>query len=384
MLRLAGCQALLTAAVLVAQTLGTIEARRLSGSVEFAGSAISAQLVGAVGALLRVRRRPVAPDRLPGLVAVGFGAVAAGALLCGAGVVRNSLLALLAGNALLGAGAAVALLLRTAATSLYPPPRRARAVAFVAIGGVGGGMVAPLLVRLGPRIASSDSTAAAVPWIGVAMCAALAALIARSVTVDSPAERTPAGEVATRPARRAAIVVCVVAGIAMVAIMSTATLQLHHLGASDDIVATVIAVHYAAMFGFAVPFGLLADRWGRRSALVAASTLLAISGLTLAADPHRYVSFAVVLGLVGAGWSGAFVTGTAMLADASARAARTALVARNDLVVAVTSAVAALAATVLFARGGPESVGAAIAALGVVAVFTAYGLPRAPRPAHDD
>ena len=63
-----------------------------------------------------------------------------------------------------------------------------------------------------------------------------------------------------------------------------------------------------------------------------------------------------------------------MLADASGDAARTALVARNDLFVAVTSSGAAFAATALFARGGPESVGAAVAALAIGAVVVAAAL----------
>lgn len=367
---------MLTASVLVAQTLGTIEARRLAASVAFAGSAISAQLVGAVGALLLVRKRPSAPEAVPKLVATGFGGMTAGALVCASAVASNSLPGLLVGSAIFGAGGAVALLLRTAAAGVYPPALRARAVAVVAAGGVVGAVLAPLVVRFAPRMVSGDSTArAAAPWMVVAVGAGIAALVARAVSADpaqEPAvEARRNGALATRSSRRAAMAVCVVAGIAMVAIMSTATLQLHHLGASDDRVATVVAAHYASMFGFAVPFGLLADRGGRRLALAVAATLLAGSGLGLAADPHGYVAFALVLALVGAGWSGAFVTGTAMLADASGNAARTALVARNDLAVAVSSSGAAFAATALFARGGPESVGAVVVALAIGAIVFA-------------
>ncbi len=368
------CQAMLTASVLVAQTLGTIEARRLA-SVAFAGSAISAQLVGAVGALLLVRKRPSAPEAVPKLVATGFGGMTAGALVCASAVASDSLLGLLFGSAIFGAGGAVALLLRTAAAGVYPPALRARAVAVVAAGGVGGAVVAPLVVRFAPRLVSGDSGQAAAPWIVIAVGAGIAAFVARAVSAG-PDQQPAVGSrrnvaIATRSSRRAAMAVCIVAGLAMVAIMSTATLQLHHLGASDDRVATIVAAHYASMFGFAVPFGLLADRGGRRLALLVAATLLAGSGLGLAADPHGYLAFALVLSLVGAGWSGAFVTGTAMLADASGNAARTALVARNDLAVAVSSSGAAFAATALFARGGPETIGAVVAALAIGAIVIA-------------
>jgi MFS family permease len=357
---------MVTAAVLVGQTLGTIEARRLSASVALAGSVISAQLVGAVVALIAVRRHPAEPGRVQRLVAMGFAAVALGALVCAAAVARSSLAGLLAGSAVFGAGTAIALLLRTTAAGLFPQRRRARAVAVVAVGGIIGVVTAPFVLRLG-QTASGSAT----PWIAIAVMAGAAALIAGSVRATAAADENPAPAIAAAGSSRAAITACVVAGVAMVSMMSIATLQLHHLGAPDDVVATVVAAHYAAMFGLAIPFGLLADRRGRRFALLAAGALLAASGVGLAADPHRYLAFAFVLALVGAGWSGAFVTGTAILADASRDAARTALVARNDLVVAVTSALAALAATILFSRGGSEAVGIAVAGLALIAILAA-------------
>ncbi len=366
---LAALQAVVTAAVLVGQTLGTIEARRLSGSDALAGSVISAQLVGGVVALRLVRRYPAASDRVPGLVAVGFATIAAGTLVCGVAVARGSLAMLLAGSTILGAGSATALLLRTTATGLFAPGVRARAVGIVAVGGIVGVGAAPLILRLAPT-----SNGAAMPWIVIAGTALAAALVARTVKVTAIGDRDGAPAPTAAATRRAAITACVVAGAAMVAMMSTATLQLHHLGASDDVVVAVLAAHYAAMFGLAIPFGVLADRRGRRAALALAGALLTTSGIGLAADPHRYLTFAAVLALVGAGWSGAFVTGTAMLADAATDAARTTLVARNDLVVAVTSAIAATSATALFARGGSRAVGTVIVVLALVAVAAAAAM----------
>jgi predicted MFS family arabinose efflux permease len=269
----------------------------------------------------------------------------------------------------------MALLLRTIAATLDAPDRRARTVALVAGGGVLGGAAAPALVYAGPSLWPAASVSSAIyPWVAVAVGAAAAALVARSVRSGPVIAAHHRVHASTPVSRRAAVVVCIVAGVVMVAVMSTATLQLHHLGASNDAVTAVVAIHYAAMFGCAIPFGALADGRGRRLALGVATTLLVASGVILAADPHGYVGFAVVLGLVGAGWSGAFVTGTTILADAADEQARTRLVACNDLVVAVTSAAAAVVSTAPFSRGGATSIGLAVGAIGSVGLVFAWQL----------
>lgn len=371
------CQGLLTGAVLVAQTLGTLEVRRLGDSVSLAGSALALQLLGAVIALLLVRRRERSGMAVIRLVGLGFGGMSIGALLSAAAIMRASLPGLLAGSAIFGAGAACALLLRAWATEIFDRPRRGWAIGVVAVGGVAGSVAAPLVVHLSSGTGTSGGSV--MPWLVVAMGAGLAALLILTAPRVTPKRRHDAPVRITSPrGRRNAIGVCVVAGMAMVAMMSTATLQLNHLGARDGVVATVVAAHYAAMFGCAVPFGVLADRVGRRAALATSALLLMASGVAFASDPHGSFTIAVALALVGAGWSGAFVTGTATLADMSDPAGRTALLARNDLLVAIASALSAMVATSLFAGGGAPLVGSMVVLVAIPAVLAARRVPGRP------
>lgn len=372
LVRLSACQALLTGSVLIGQTLGTLEAGRLAPAVSLAGAAVAMQLLGAVAAL-GLLRRP-GPGALTRTVATGFAGVAAGALLCAAAVAWTSFSLLLVGNALLGAGAARALLLRASAAGLSERAGRGRAVGLVAVGGIGGSILAPVILRL--PLAGGSETERLAPWGVVIFASLIGAALATSVpSAGASGHETPDGRpVDARRARRTVMAVCMAAGMTMVAVMSTATLQLSHLGTSDKDVALVLGAHYAAMFGAAVPFGVLADRYGRRAALLVSSSLIALAGVGMLADPHRHAAIALVLALVGAGWSGAFVTGTALLADLADGPARTALMARNDLLVAVASAGAALAATSLFARGGAPLVGVLVLALSGPAILAAWRL----------
>ncbi len=108
-------QGLLTGSVLIAQTLGTLEARRISDSVPVAGAALAAQLIGAAVSLMLVSR-PV-EHHMPrnGVLRTGFCLCAVGLATGGVAVAMRWLAPLILGSAIFGAGASLALLLRTVA-----------------------------------------------------------------------------------------------------------------------------------------------------------------------------------------------------------------------------------------------------------------------------
>ena len=137
-----------------------------------------------------------------------------------------------------------------------------------------------------------------------------------------------------------------------------------------------MAAHYAGMYGFALPFGELSDRVGKRVVLVICSLLVTASALAFAADPHQYAAFAVILLLLGAGWSGIFVASTALFTAAGRFERRSRAVARNDLVVVILSSAAALIGGAIYARSGALAIGLSIALLfALVAVGIFSGMP---------
>lgn len=369
---LAVCQALMTTVIAITQSLASIEARDLSGDVSLSGTGLAAQLAGAIVAL--VAMQSVVGQRRRLLLTVGFGALTFGASVAAAGRAIDSFPLFLAGNAILGGGAATALLLRSLVGDRVPLAERGRAIAVVASAGIAGAISSPIVIEIATRhlgVAQSDRAVA--PWVAAALVASVGLAVAATVPL-TPAAASDLSESATtsesdpersRIAIRTAMAATSAAGIAMVAMMATVAVQLKHVGASRSAISTIMAAHYAGMYGFALPFGAMSDRFGRRSVLVICSLLVIASALAFASDPHEYRTFAVVLLLLGSGWSGIFVASTALFTETGRFERRSRAVARNDLVVVVLSSAAALVAGVIYARSGPQAVG-----LSIVLMFT--------------
>ena len=72
--------------------------------------------------------------------------------------------------------------------------------------------------------------------------------------------------------------------------------------------------------------------------------------------------------LLGLGWSGCFVAGTAVMADVTSPAERGVLTSLNDMLVAISAAVAVLASGVVLDRFGFLTVGTIFALLMLLAL----------------
>lgn len=105
---------------------------------------------------------------------------------------------------------------------------------------------------------------------GAAVAVAAVALIAGLPARTGPA-RGPAAPAAPVPlqAGRYGLVVLAAANLVMVAVMTMAPVQLHHLGHGLVAVGVVISAHIAAMFGPSPLSGWISDRLGPRTAATA-------------------------------------------------------------------------------------------------------------------
>jgi MFS family permease len=151
----------------------------------------------------------------------------------------------------------------------------------------------------------------------------------------------------------------------MVGLMSMTPVHMDHGGATLSVVGLVISLHVAGMYALSPLFGWLADRVGRPLVLVLAAALLLASGVLCAlAGPADTGLLAVGLVLLGLGWSGGLVAGSALLSESVPVRVRPGVQGLADVAMNVSGAVGGIAAGLVFA-------GASYAALGVAAAVIA-------------
>jgi MFS family permease len=362
--------------------VGSVAVVDLSGRKAAVGVLAASYFASAAVGALIVGRWMDRVGRKPGL-AVGYVAIAIGALASAGAVERRSALLLVLAAVPFGLGAGAALLGRGAVADMHPPDRRGRAVGLVlaasVIGAVGS---APLVAWL--QHVSEDRLGLRPfvgPWLVVPLLAAGGLvcvlllrpdprdLAVRDLSADAaPAEpaRTPR-ELLALPPFRAAVVAAGIGQAAMIAVMGVAPIVVHHHG--DLAVSGVLSVHFVGMFAFMPLIGVIIDRIGRRRGLVAAVALSA-TGVVVGALSTQPVVFGFGLFLVGLGWAVSYLGATAIVSDVTDPLERSGALGFTDLLVSLSSAVGGLVGGALLEAGGYPAlaVGVAMALVPVLAV----------------
>lgn len=392
-------QSLAQAAYSSAGTINTLAAVQLSGQKALAGLAGMAVLSGSALAAYPAGRLMGRLGRRYGLsLGALLGAVGAG--LAGFAVMRGSFLAFLWGLFTIGMGRAALDQSRFAAAEINPAERRARAMSFVIWGATVGAVIGPLLAvpagnwalslglntYAGPLFATSAMYAV----VGVVLLLILAvdwrALVARAsepssrssspststTTSSSVAQRTFA-QALHEPRVFSALVAMACGQAAMVLMMSSISVHMndHNHGLGD--ISTVISAHVFGMYAFSPLIGQLADRRGRR-AVISLGALMLMAGCVVAPLTYDTPVISAALFMVGLGWSGCYVAGSALLTDALAPAERARLQGANDAVVSIASAIGSLGSGLLLAAVGftwLSVVGFAVALLPLLAAALA-------------
>jgi MFS family permease len=327
----------------------------LPSALVLAGSAVMAVVAGRMVA--RHGRRNV----LTMGTALGF----AGGLIAGGGVLIQSLPLFVLGLLVLGLGRGTLDQSRYVAAEVNPPDRRARALSFVVwaatIGAVGGPLLAPYTDTLGqalgmhPYAGPLFSTGLFYGIAGIVIFAllaldlkGLAARVAATNAKANPAAQAAAttnrsfGEVfRTVPAARAALVTMAAGQTAMALMMTCIAIHMKDHGHTIGNVSTVIAMHTLGMFAFSPLVGQLADRYGRRPVILG-GVVIAATGALLVPISLNLPLIAFAEFLVGLGWSGCYVAGSALLTEALGLAERARLQGANDSLVNVGSALGSL------------------------------------------
>jgi len=354
------CQLCGGAGLAAGATVGALLARDMLGSETAAGLPAALLTFGSAVAAYAVGRVSQRRGRRIGL-AMGFfiGAMGAAGIVLSA-VIRSPAL-LFAALMVYGFGSATNLQSRYAGTDLAPPDRRARAVSMAMVSTTLGAIVGPNCTGpLGELATSIGIPALAGPFLLAAVAYASAGaglwtflrpdplLLARALAehdaANPPVVVAPSGTSAARVlgsgngvAVGAAIMV--LTQMAMVAIMTMTPLYMrdHHHDLGD--VGFVISMHIGAMFLPSLFTGHLVDRVGRLPMAVASAVTLLTAGVVAALVPGDSMPLlTLALVLLGLGWNLGFMSGTALIVDATTAETRARTQGSVDVLAAIAGA----------------------------------------------
>jgi len=267
------------------------------------------------------------------------------------------------GLGLCGAAQSIVLLSRAAAAEMFPPARRARWTSIVLFGVVSCAIWGPLV--FGPMFSgrSLQPEDLVVPWLAAGAFTIAGLLLSfgvrpdpkvlstRTATTQTPVPPAPLPVILRRPGVATAMVAAVGSFAVMAGVMNLAgyvAVGHHHAQGS---IFTIISLHILGMYGLVLVIGDVVERIGRRTAMVAGLTLMAVSNAALAwLDTIAGMSLAL-FGL-GLGWSLSYVAATTQLVDLAEPNERGRLVGTTDLISSFTAAAFALGGGVVYTGAG--------------------------------
>ncbi|MDQ1216354.1 MFS transporter [Microbacterium arborescens] len=366
-------------------SLGAVITERLTGDEALAGLPTAAVTLGAALLAMPLASFASRAGRRPAL-ALGMLLALVGVVLVVVGTASGLFPVLLVAFALIGAGQAANLQSRFAATDLATDLTRGRDLSIVVWATTIGAVLGPNLIGAGEAL---GDVVGMPPLTGPYLFTAVAQLLAIALYLvglrPDPlvlARTSSAGGSEVSAARRARpdrpraarYAMLAIAGShgVMVSVMAMTPLHLVHHGAELSVVGLTISLHIAGMYALSPVFGILADRLGRVATILLGQALLAVSLVVAAMGADSAFAITVSLILLGLGWSGATVAGSALLTEASSTERRTVRQGRSDAIMNVVGAAgAAVAGGVLGLIG---FAGLAVCALAVVAVVVIGGL----------
>ncbi|MDQ3695304.1 MAG: MFS transporter [Chloroflexota bacterium] len=302
-------------------------ARQVGGSDSVAGLPQAALVAGAALSALILSRLTLHRGRYAAL-STGAAVAVAGCVVVAVAVLFASLPLILLGCLLLGAGNTAVMLGRYAAADLGPEASRGARMASVLVATTIGAVVGPnllapasgLAVGLGLPALAGPYLVAAIGFTAAAATLTVAPRLrpmpSSTAELGGPTAASVAGTAvaATVLGRQGftGLGVLSLANLVMVAVMTMAPVQLHHIGSGLGMIGLVVSLHIAAMFAPSPVSGWLTDRVGApRTAAGAGATLIAASWLAAGAESPASLTVAMVL--LGCGWNLALLSGSTLL-----------------------------------------------------------------------
>ncbi|MGO1769099.1 MAG: MFS transporter [Microbacterium sp.] len=356
-----------TIGVGIAPSIGVLLAEVVTGSETLAGIARTASTLGAAAMGLPLGTLAARRGRRAALT-TGWWVAAAGSAILVLAAHADLVVPLFVGLFLIGAGSAVGLQSRFAATDLAPPDRRGRSLALVVWVGTLGSVLGPNLGVPGAVVGElTGLNVYAGAFLIATVCLALAGavilvllrpdplLVLRAAAGDAPA-RPKRGRIARAVAElrgnvqaRYAVIAILTAQAVMVAIMTMTPVHLAHQGGSITIVGVTISLHVAGMYALSPVVGALADRVGSRATIGVGIVVLVASLAIGTLWPEETGTIVVSLILLGVGWSFVNVAASALFSAVITDEARASSQGGVDALANLCGAAAALASGPLLA-----------------------------------
>ncbi|NYI66198.1 MFS transporter [Spelaeicoccus albus] len=375
---LAVSQVVGTVGVGIAPSIGVLLAGQVTHSEAWAGLARTASTLGAaifglpLGALAqRFGRRSA--------LSVGWWTAALGSIVLVAAAQWSLVVPLFGGLLLIGAGSAVSLQSRFAATDMAQPHHKARALALVVWIGTIGNVLGPNLGVPGELVhAATGLTVFAAAFLIAGICLALAGclifgllrpdpLLELHKAASAPTANIPASENSAIGRRRGsgmrivfselsgnrpaalALVAILTAQVVMVSMMTMAPVHVTDIGGSVTIVGMTISLHIAGMYGLSPVVGVMADRLGHKLTMGVGLVIFLTSLVSGILFAHDRMWIAVSLILLGLGWSFVNVTGSALFSGVISAQSRASAQGSSDAMANLLGATAAFIAGPLLA-----------------------------------
>lgn len=311
-------------------SIGALLAAQLSGSEAWSGSAATFSTLGAAFSAIPLAR---VANKLGRRIALAIGAFIAisGALLVITAASVKVFPVLLVALFLMGAGSAVGLQARFAATDLPDTGRTGRDLALVVWATTVGAVIGPNLFGPGEVIGH---------WLGMPTMTGpfaitiVAQLLASSVfffglrpdplkvaqELTNKSAIKPKTSIATAfktlrqyPKAAYAVLTIALAHMVMVSVMSMTPVHMKHDGADLVLVGFVISLHIAGMYAFSPIFGILADKLGQIQTVLIGQAIYVFALIVSATSGHSHQQITLGLFLLGLGWSASTVSGAALL-----------------------------------------------------------------------
>jgi MFS family permease len=313
-------------------SVGALMAVELSGSPAWSGAAATLSTLGSAFSAIPLANLAYRRGRR---VALGFGAALA--ILGASGMILAALLRSfpieLVALFFLGAGSAVALQARFAATDLPVQRPKARDLSIVVWATTLGAVIGPNLIAPGedlgvalglPHLAgpfvftiAAQTASTLVFWFGLKPDPLIVArdLAGLSSRRKNPGFRAAISVIRSVPVAGYSVLTIALSHMVMVSVMSMTPAHLASEGHSLGDVGFTISLHIAGMYAFAPVFGWLTDRYSARKVIVLGQLIFLVSLAVAGLGQFEFESVVTGLFLLGLGWSAATVAASALLSQ---------------------------------------------------------------------
>ena len=310
-------------------SIGSLLAAHLSGSPAWAGSAATFSTLGAAAWAIPLARLAYQRGRRVSLATGAAIAITGATLVITAAAVQVFPLLLVA-LFLLGAGSAVGLQARFAATDLPSNRSTGRDLSVVVWATTFGAVIGPNLFGPGEIVGHAlglpsmtgpfvftilaQIAATSVFWFGLRPDPLLVAKqLNAAKTKGKTSFATAIATLKKYPMAAFAISAIALSHMVMVSVMSMTPIHMKGMGFDLVVVGFTISLHIAGMYAFSPIFGWLSDKLGRVQTVILGQTIyvaaLAIAGF----GQDSRVMVTIGLFLLGLGWSASTVGGAALL-----------------------------------------------------------------------